>query len=94
MAGIAGALALMVCTLTAQATEVIISVPGIPGPYCAYGVEKRLLELDGVQSVAVFWQAEEIRAELGKGSAITELEIKQAVEKADYPYDYTITIVK
>ena len=28
--------------------EIIVSVPGIPGPYCAYGVEKRLLELGGI----------------------------------------------
>ncbi len=28
-------LVLMICAVIAQAAQVIISVPGIPGPYCA-----------------------------------------------------------
>ena len=87
-------LVLMTCFVAARAAEVIISVPGIPGPYCAYGVEKRLLEIAAVKSVAIRWQEEQIRAELEQGSSVTESEIRRAVENADYPYDYSITIEK
>ncbi len=87
-------LVLMACAVTSQGAEVIISVPGIPGPYCAYGVEKRLLEIAAVKSVAIRWQKEQIRAKLEQGSSVTEPEIRQAVENADYPYDYSITIEK
>jgi len=50
--------------VTGQAAEIIISVPGIAGPYCAYGVEKRPLEIDGIKNVSVRWQTEKISAEL------------------------------
>lgn len=70
--------------------EIILSVPGIPGPYCAYGVEKRLLELDGVERVDLLWKEEKIRAVIAKGKVITSEQIKAAVKRADYPYDYSI----
>ena len=70
--------------------EIIVSVPGIPGPYCAYGVEKRFRELDGVKRVDLLWEEETIRAELVEGAAITREQIMEAMKKADYPYEYTI----
>ena len=65
-----------------------MSVPGIPGPYCAYGVEKRFRELDGVKRVDLLWEEETIRAELVEGAAITREQIMEAMKKADYPYEY------
>ena len=44
IAGIGGIYFVMAYSLAADDTEIILSVPGIPGPYCAYGVEKRLLD--------------------------------------------------
>ena len=74
----------------AEDREIIISVPGIPGPYCAYGVEKRLWELGGVRRVDVLWEEEIIRAYFDEGVAITREQIVEAMTKADYPYEYTI----
>jgi copper chaperone CopZ len=74
----------------AEDKEIIISVPGIPGPYCAYGVEKRLKELGGVRRVDVLWEEEIIRAYFDDGVAITRDRIEEAMTKADYPYEYTI----
>ncbi len=91
---LATGLVLIASTVAGQAAEIIISVPGIPGPYCAYGVEKRLLEIDGIKNVSIRWQKEQIRAELEPGSQVSELEIRQAVERADYPYDYSVEIRK
>lgn len=40
---------------TSATAEVIdVAVPGIPGPYCAYGTQKRLLEIPGVQKVEIY----------------------------------------
>ncbi len=70
--------------------EIIVSVPGIPGPYCAYGVEKRLLERDGVQRVELLWKEEKIRIVIAEGKTVTRDQIMAAVEDADYPYEYEI----
>ena len=74
----------------AEDKEIIISVPGIPGPYCAYGVEKRLWELGGVKRVDVLWEEQTIRAVVAEGALITRERIMEAMTKADYPYEYTI----
>ena len=81
---------LLVRPVGAQETEIVLSVPGIPGPYCAYGVEKRLLELDGVQRVELLWKEQRIRAVIAEGKIVTLEQIRMAVKKADYPYDYEI----
>lgn len=73
--------------------EIILSVPGIPGPYCAYGLEKRLLEVEGVLRVDLLWEEEKIRivtAKDEKGGKVTNTEIKEVIRRADYPYHYTI----
>jgi len=51
IASIAGIHLLMTQPGAAGDKEIILSVPSIPGPYCAYGVEKRLLELADKGSV-------------------------------------------
>lgn len=74
----------------AQEGETLLSVPGIPGPYCAYGLEKRLLEIEGVQAVDLLWNEEKIRVVIGDKRKVTRSEIKEAIHRADYPYHYTI----
>jgi hypothetical protein len=77
-------------TLPASAKELILLVPGIPGPYCAYGVEKRLLELEGVERVETLWDSERIRIITRETIPVTAADIKRAVSRADYPYKYEI----
>lgn len=74
----------------AGAPAVILSVPGIPGPYCAYGIEKRLLSGPGVVGATADWKAEEIRVFLAEGAQLPDAAIREAVRQADYPYDYEI----
>ena len=90
VAGIGGIQVLMAQSLAAEDKEIILSVPGIPGPYCAYGVEKRLLELDGIVRVELHWKDETIRAVIAEGRTVTVDQIRTAVKLADYPYDYSI----
>ena len=76
--------------LPAADRTVIVSVPGIPGPYCAYGVEKRLYELDGVHRVVPVWEKEQIRILIKDGETVTSEQIRAAFERSEYPYDYKI----
>ncbi len=90
IAGIAGIHLLMTQSGAAEDNDIILSVPGIPGPYCAYGVEKRLLELDGILRVELHWKDETIRAVIAEGRTVTADQIRTAVKLADYPYEYSI----
>lgn len=70
--------------------EFVISVPGIPGPYCAYGIEKRLRELPGIGRVELDWNEERIKAMVTAGHTVTSVQIRDAVERSEYPYRYRI----
>lgn len=94
IAGVAGAVLFGTGALAGSAKEVVLAVPGIPGPYCAYGAEKRLLELKGVIQVKTFWESEEIRIVVDKTGRITADQIKEAMQRADYPYKYEIRLGK
>jgi copper chaperone CopZ len=89
-----GALAAVILLALGQvatsAKEIVVAVPGIPGPYCAYGAEKRLLELNGVEAVTVSWESELIRILVNDSARITAEDIKQAMKRADYPYKYEV----
>lgn len=67
-----------------------IAVPGVPGPYCMYGVEKRLYELPGVARVEMLWDTEAIRVVPTPGATITADMLRSAMERAQYPSRYTI----
>ncbi len=68
----------------------VLSVPGIPGPYCAYGLEKRLLQIESVKRVEIIWAKEELRVIPKDGARIGRDRIEEAVRRADYPYRYRI----
>lgn len=87
---VAGPLLVIAHTLAAEERNVIVSVPGIPGPYCAYGVEKRLFELAGVRRVDLLWEKEQIRVSIKDDKTVTSEQILAAFEKSEYPYDYKI----
>lgn len=68
----------------------MLRLPGIPGPYCAYGVEKRLLELEEVLQVAISWDKEALMVFLKEGAELSPGRIEEVMKKADYPYRYSI----
>jgi cation transport ATPase len=72
--------------------DITISVPGIPGPYCMYGIEKRLAEMPEVEGVRLLWQEEAIRVALRAGATVTREEIEEAIERAEYPYQYEVKL--
>lgn len=74
------------------AKEIVIAVPAIPGPYCACGTEKRLLELRGVEDMQLLWKREQIRVITSDTARITADLIRQAMKRADYPYRYAVPV--
>ncbi|MGI8547626.1 MAG: hypothetical protein ACR2M1_09860 [Gemmatimonadaceae bacterium] len=74
-----------------NASEIIISVPGVPGPYCVYGIDKRVRDLAGIAQVDLLWPEEKIRVVLAPGSSTTAADVRRAVERSEYPYHYTVT---
>lgn len=72
--------------------QVVISVPGIPGPYCMYGLEKRFAEMPEVAGVQLLWEEEQIRVALKAGASVTRQAIEEAIEQAEYPYDYSVEL--
>jgi mercuric ion binding protein len=94
IAGAVGAVLFAANATVVMANEIILEVPGIPGPYCAYGIEKRLLELVGVTEVKTRWDTAQIRILTSDQSRITADDIKRAVSRADYPYRYQIRMTE
>lgn len=75
---------------TRKSNPLILHLPGVPGPYCAYGVEKRLLELEEVQQVAISWDKEALIIFLKEGAELSPGRVEKVIQKADYPYRYSI----
>lgn len=62
-----------------SAGDIMIAIPGVPGPYCVYGIEKRLRELPGIERVGLLWEDERIGVVLAAGSRLTEDDVREAV---------------
>lgn len=88
-------LAIVGATATAMSTSanaemIDVAVPGIPGPYCAYGAQKRLLEIPGVQKVEVRWKEEIMRVVTDTQTAVSQQAVLDAFKRADYPLKYEL----
>ncbi|MGH7424933.1 MAG: hypothetical protein ACREJP_02050 [Candidatus Methylomirabilales bacterium] len=85
-------IALVLTSLSSGASSnpIMLRLPGIPGPYCAYGVEKRLLELEEVQQVTISWDNEALMVFMKDGAELSPERIDEVMKKADYPYRYSI----
>lgn len=72
----------------ASAGTFVIELPGIPGPYCAYGIEKRLRDLNVVSRTVMDWDAQQLRVWATR--AVSTVDVAAAVEASEYPYEYTV----
>lgn len=93
LAALAAVLGLIRFPAGAQARgEITISVPDVPGPYCVYGIEKRLREMPEVAGVRLLWEEDEIRVALMQDAAVSREQIEEAIERAEYPYAYSVEL--
>lgn len=61
-----------------------LQVDGLACPFCAYGIEKQLRRIEGVQDVQVDIKAGQVRVTLAEGRALTEARARQATEDAGF----------
>jgi len=61
-----------------------LSVNGLTCPFCAFGIEKKLLEVPGVREVEVFLDEGRIALTFERGTEATVKQLEEAVRKAGF----------
>lgn len=64
--------------------DVVVEVEGLSCPFCAYGIEKKFVEREEVDSVFVALEENEVRLWLKPDFELTDAEVKETVEKAGF----------
>ncbi|MFB6373977.1 MAG: heavy-metal-associated domain-containing protein [Bradymonadaceae bacterium] len=61
-----------------------IGVDGMACPFCAYGIEKKLKALDGVESLDIHIKKGTVDVHLKEGGEVTPDELKTAIKEAGF----------
>lgn len=64
--------------------QVILRVDGLSCPFCAYGLEKKLLRLEGVEGVEIRINEGQVILTLAPGASVSRQAVEQAVAKAGF----------
>ncbi len=77
---------LVVCAAVAraQSSEYRVFVDGLACPFCAYGVEKQLLELEGVTGVETQIREGFVVVTVEEGASLSEEQARRAVREAGF----------
>lgn len=79
------ALGLLLWSASASAGErYVLGVDGLACPFCAYGIEKQLLRLDGVESAETDVKSGQVVVTLREGATLDEPTARKAVEAAGF----------
>ena len=70
----------------AAGTQYVMRVDGLACPYCAYGIEKKLKKIDGVEKIDVDLEKGLVVVEVSEGVEITEPQMKQLFKDAGFTY--------
>lgn len=68
----------------APTPDAIVYVDGLACPFCAYGIEKKLERLDGVERIEVGIEEGRVLLTFTEDSSPTKDELQQAVKKAGF----------
>ncbi len=68
----------------AGGNQYALAVDGLACPFCAYGVEKRLSAIEGVESVETDIKRGQVVVTLAEGKTLSEEVARQAVEDAGF----------
>ena len=78
------ALAFMPLAVTSAQEAYSLTVDGLACPFCAYGIEKQLTALEGVESVEVDIDEGRVVVTMAEGAEIDEADFQQAVDDAGF----------
>lgn len=81
---IALALALFSSSVLAAQAAWLLRVDGLSCPFCAYGIEKKLGAVKGVQRVEVDIASGTVTVTMAKGATLDEASAKKAVRDAGF----------
>ena len=70
----------------AECTHYEMRVDGLACPYCAYGIEKKLTAIDGVQNIDVDLDKGLVSVDVSDGVVLTEADMKQLFNDAGFTY--------
>lgn len=64
--------------------DVVVAVDGLSCPFCAYGLEKKFIEREEVDSVFVALDDNEVHLWLKSGSELSDEAVRETVEDAGF----------
>lgn len=70
----------------AAGTQYVMRVDGLACPYCAYGIEKKLNKIDGVESLDVDLNKGLVTVNVREGVELTEPQMVQLFNDAGFTY--------
>ena len=70
----------------AAGVEYQMRVDGLACPYCAYGVEKKLKAIDGVEKVQVDLDKGLVTVDVKEGTELTEPQMQQLFQDAGFTF--------
>ncbi len=73
-------------TALAAGAHYVIRVDGLACPYCAYGVEKKLKAIDGVEAIDVDLNEGVVTVDTAEGTVLTEPQLRQLFQDAGFTY--------
>ena len=75
--------------------RIVVDVAGVSCPFCAFGLEKKLQALPGVEKVSIKVNEGTAEIEVAEGHQVTKEQIQQAVKDAGFtPGEIRIEAVK
>ena len=73
-----------ISTSLAQSDEVKVRVDGLSCPFCAYGLEKKLNDLDGVENINIDLEEGLVTMQVIDGEKISEEDINTKIKEAGF----------
>jgi mercuric ion binding protein len=64
--------------------DVTVEVDGLACPFCAYGLEKKLKKIDGVEALEVQIDDGQVKIKLKENAQVSEEDIREAVADAGF----------
>lgn len=64
--------------------DIVIEVGGLACPFCAYGIEKRLKKIDGIEQLSVLLAEGKVQLKLKEGVTVSEERLQKAVADAGF----------
>jgi len=77
-------LLLWVVAAKAQTAVYALEVDGLACPFCAYGIEKKLSAIDGVEKIDVDIKSGQVVVTLADGASLSEDRARRAVKDAGF----------